>query len=162
MARLLIKTKGLEQRTLELRPGVNRIGRDANCDFSIEEDTVSSTHCEIIVAEGGVTVRDCGSTNGTRINNGDPIKEARLFPGQTLQLGYVELFVENTDVKIPTPVIPPAAKIEARPTPAPEKSEVKIPAAVNTEAKVPAPVKIEAAAPIQEKIETKVPVTHKP
>ena len=43
MARLLIKTEGLENRTLELRLGVNRVGRDPDCDFPIDHPTVSST-----------------------------------------------------------------------------------------------------------------------
>ena len=31
MARLLIKTEGLENQTLELRFGTNRVGRDPDC-----------------------------------------------------------------------------------------------------------------------------------
>jgi hypothetical protein len=47
-------------------------------------------------------IRDCNSTNGTFVN-GKPVKEARLLPGQTVQVGDVELFVENTEVKVAIP-----------------------------------------------------------
>ena len=41
MARLLIKMEGLENRTLELRFGVNHVGRDPDCDFPIDHPAVS-------------------------------------------------------------------------------------------------------------------------
>lgn len=149
MARLLIKSKGFENQALELRPGVNRIGRDAGCDFPISEDTVSSFHCEIVVAASGVTLRDNHSTNGTRVN-GEPVQEAQLRAGETLLLGHVELFVENTEFKIPAPVIatpmPPltvveAPKVPAIPVPAREKFATPVPAPLATEVKLPPPTK---------------------
>ncbi len=102
MARLLIKTEGLEDRTFELRLGINRVGRDPGCDFPIEHSTVSSMHCELVLSNDGVMIRDCNSTNGTFVN-GEPVKEAWLRAGQTVNLGDVELFVENTDVKVTIP-----------------------------------------------------------
>ena len=102
MARLLIKTGDLIGRTLELRLGVNHVGRDPGCDFPIEHSTVSLMHCELVLSNDGVTIRDCNSTNGTFVN-GEPVKEAKLLPGQTVRLGDVELFVENTDVKVSIP-----------------------------------------------------------
>jgi FHA domain len=102
MARLLIKTEGLENRTLELRLGVNRVGRNPDCDFPIGHPTVSANHCELVVTDAGVMLRDCNSTNGTFLN-GDPVREAWLLPGQSVKLGDVELFVENTDVNIAIP-----------------------------------------------------------
>jgi hypothetical protein len=102
MARLLIKTEGLENRTLELRLGVNRVGRDPDCDFPIAHPSVSTNHCELVVTDVGVMLRDCNSTNGTFLN-GDPVREAWLLPGQEVKLGDVELFVENTEVNIEIP-----------------------------------------------------------
>jgi pSer/pThr/pTyr-binding forkhead associated (FHA) protein len=102
MARLLIKTDGLENRTLELRLGTNHVGRDPDCDFPIEHSTVSSVHCELVLSNDGVLICDCDSTNGTFVN-GEPVKEAWLRAGQTVQLGNVELFVESTDVTISIP-----------------------------------------------------------
>lgn len=103
MARLQIKTAGLDNQVLELRPGINRVGRSPDCDFSIDHPTVSTLHCELILSTDGVILRDCGSTNGSFIN-GDPIKEeARLLPGQTVTLGDVELFVESTEAHVVIP-----------------------------------------------------------
>ena len=102
MAKLLIKTEGLENRTLELRFGVNHVGRDPESDFSIDHPTVSTSHCELVLSAEGVLLRDCDSTNGTFVN-GDPIKEAWLLPGQTVNLGDVELFVESTEINISIP-----------------------------------------------------------
>jgi pSer/pThr/pTyr-binding forkhead associated (FHA) protein len=102
MARLLIKTEGVEQSALELRLGVNHIGRNPDCDFPISHSTVSSNHCEVIVSADGVKLRDCGSTNGTFVN-GDAVREMWLMPGQEIKLGDVELFVENTDVNVAIP-----------------------------------------------------------
>ncbi|MGA2853357.1 MAG: FHA domain-containing protein [Verrucomicrobiota bacterium] len=102
MARLLIKTEGLENRTLELRLGVNHIGRDPDCEFCIDHPTVSSRHCEMSLTTDGVYLHDCDSTNGTFVN-GEPVMEAWLDPGQTVHLGDVELFVENTDANVAIP-----------------------------------------------------------
>lgn len=102
MARLLIKTAGLGNQALELRPGVTRVGRAPDCDFLIDHPTVSTIHCEFILTADGVILRDCNSTNGSFVN-GDPIREARLLPGQTVILGEVELFVESTEANVSIP-----------------------------------------------------------
>ena len=102
MARLLIKTDGLENQTLELRLGVNHVGRDPDCDFPIAHPSVSALHCELVLSNDGVLIHDCGSTNGTFVN-GEGIKDAWLRAGQTVQLGEVKLFVENTDIAIAIP-----------------------------------------------------------
>jgi hypothetical protein len=102
MARLLIKTEGLENRVLELRLGVNRVGRDSECEFCIEHPTVSSLHCEITLSNDGVYIRDCNSTNGTFVNE-KPIMEAWLDAGQQVHIGDVELLVESTDANVAIP-----------------------------------------------------------
>lgn len=102
MARLLIKTDGLENQTLELRFGVNHVGRDPACDFTIAHPSVSALHCELVLSNDGVQIHDCDSTNGTFVN-GEGVKDAWLRAGQTVQLGEVTLFVENTDIAITIP-----------------------------------------------------------
>jgi hypothetical protein len=102
MARLLIKTEGLDERALDLRLGVNRVGRDPDGEICIEHPTISSLHCELALTNDGVYVRDCNSTNGTFVN-GEPVMEMWLDPGQILKLGDVELLVESTDAKIAIP-----------------------------------------------------------
>jgi pSer/pThr/pTyr-binding forkhead associated (FHA) protein len=102
MAKLLIKTAGFESQALELRPGINRVGRSPDSDFIINHSTVSTNHCEFILSAEGVIFRDCSSTNGSCIN-GEPTREARLLPGQTVTIGDVELFVESTEANVVIP-----------------------------------------------------------
>ncbi len=104
MARLLVKTEGLKLRSLELRLGVNRVGRDPDADFTLTHPSVSFTHCELIVSHDGVFLRDCDSTNGTFVNN-ELVKAAHLHPNQAVRLGDIELTVESTDVTIAIPKI---------------------------------------------------------
>jgi len=102
MAKLLIKSDGFRSKIIELNLGVNRFGRVPGNDFQIEHPTISAKHCEIVLGDGELIVRDCGSTNGTFVD-GEPIGQARLSAGQILRLGDVELLVESTDVKIAIP-----------------------------------------------------------
>jgi hypothetical protein len=102
MARLLVKTDGIGLQALVLRLGVNRVGRDPECEFCLDHPTISTLHCELALSNDGVYIRDCQSTNGTFIN-GQPIMEAWLDAGQNLRLGDVELFVESTEANIAIP-----------------------------------------------------------
>jgi hypothetical protein len=104
MARLLVKTEGLGLNTLELRLGVNRVGRDPKNDFPIGHPTVSTHHAELILSADGVVLHDCQSTNGTFVNN-QPVSETWLEPGQQVRFGNVELVVESTEASIAIPVI---------------------------------------------------------
>src|ERR1700752_1332185 len=98
MARLVVKTNGVQHQVIELRLGVNRLGRSPDNDFRIEHPTISAFHCEIQLGDGVLFLRDCNSTNGTFVE-GQPVKEAQLITGQNFAIGDVELLVENTDVK---------------------------------------------------------------
>ena len=102
MAKLIIKTQGVESRVLELYLGVNRIGRSPGNHFQVEHPTVSTTHCELVQGADGVLLRDCNSTNGTFVN-GERVQQATLHAGQTVHLGDVELFVETTEVVVAIP-----------------------------------------------------------
>lgn len=110
MAKLQFKTSGFEERAIELRPGKNRLGRAPDSDILIEDPTVSSTHCELVLGCNQLSVRDCCSTNGTFVD-GTAVGEAKLFAGQILRLGDVELLVKDTEVpiSIPTFKVPVAA-----------------------------------------------------
>src|SRR5262245_14504881 len=90
MPRLLIKSSGASAQWIELKAGLNRLGRSPANDIQIHAATVSARHCEISVVDDSVTVRDCGSTNGTFIDH-HPVSEAILLAGQVLQVGEIEL-----------------------------------------------------------------------
>jgi hypothetical protein len=81
-------------RRIELKPGVNRLGRSPNNDFLIDDPSVSGTHCQIVVERGTVLVRDLGSTNGTFVDQVS-VQEVVLQSGQTLRLGCVEMVLES-------------------------------------------------------------------
>jgi pSer/pThr/pTyr-binding forkhead associated (FHA) protein len=102
MARLSVKTDGLNARLIDLKLGANRVGRHPDNDFSIEHPTISSVHCELVLMDSGVLLRDLESTNGTFVNN-QPVREIQLSPGQIVRLGDVELLVETTDATIEIP-----------------------------------------------------------
>ena len=114
MARLLIKTEGLEQRALELRMGLNHVGRDPDCEIQLDHPTVSSRHCELALTDDGVYAHDCGSTNGTFLN-GARILESWLEVGQILRLGDVELLVESTEARFAIPQFKRPSQIAAPP-----------------------------------------------
>jgi hypothetical protein len=102
MAKLIIQSAGFDNQVINLNLGVNRFGRSPGNDFVVEHATISSKHCEIALSEGQVIVRDCGSTNGTYIND-QPVMEAELSEGQILRLGDVDFLVESTEIKIAIP-----------------------------------------------------------
>lgn len=102
MARLVIKTAGVGSQLIELKMGKNRVGRSPATDFPISHPTVSGLHCELLLTDGAVIIRDLESTNGTFVD-GRPVREASLSSGQTIRLGDVELVVETTEVTVAIP-----------------------------------------------------------
>src|ERR1700754_3371113 len=102
MARLSVKTDGLNAKLIDLKLGANRIGRHPDNDFAIDHSTISSVHCEMVLHDGGVLLRDLESTNGTFVND-EQVREMQLAVGQVVRLGDVELLVESTDAKISIP-----------------------------------------------------------
>jgi pSer/pThr/pTyr-binding forkhead associated (FHA) protein len=103
MARLVIKSEGREQ-VIELKLGVNRLGRSPDADLQVIHSTISAFHCELELDRGELIIRDCESTNGTFVD-GEPINQARVMAGQTFAVGDVEIFVESTDVNVAIPKI---------------------------------------------------------
>ena len=115
MARLLVKTEGLGLQAIELRMGVNHVGRSRDCEICLPHTTVSSQHAELALSHDGVYLRDLNSTNGTFLN-GEPVAESWLQPGHEIRFGDVELAVESTDALIAIPDLqqgepPPAAPV---------------------------------------------------
>ncbi|MCX7722998.1 MAG: FHA domain-containing protein [Verrucomicrobiae bacterium] len=101
-ARLVIQDSNGAAQVIQLKKGLNRLGRSAANDFVIVDPSVSRLHCEIEVRDDGMFVRDLDSSNGTFVD-GQPVSRAQLHPGQTLQLGSVRMIVEQA----PEPVCEP-------------------------------------------------------
>jgi hypothetical protein len=102
MARLIVQTDGLGLQAIELRLGVNRVGRHTDCEVCLPHTTVSGNHAELALSHDGVYLRDLNSTNGTFLN-GQPVAESWLAVGNKIKFGDVELTVESTDAHIAIP-----------------------------------------------------------
>lgn len=92
-ARLLITSGPLEGREYLISKLPFTIGSGLSNDLSIAEPTVSRHHCEIISdGQGGLVIKDLGSTNGTSIE-GVKVSSARLGPNTEVQLGHTRMIV---------------------------------------------------------------------
>src|SRR5262249_17671380 len=74
------------------------LGRSAECDFVIQDPTVSRQHAEIVVDNGSVSIRDLGSRNGTYVDDEKAAAIQAVRCGQRLRLGNVS-FVLTTPAK---------------------------------------------------------------
>ncbi|HTW91853.1 MAG TPA: FHA domain-containing protein [bacterium] len=70
------------------------IGRDADCDITLNEATVSRKHARIQFIENKLTVVDVGSRSGTRVNGKLIDKPTQLKDGDRIQLGEASLEIE--------------------------------------------------------------------
>ena len=69
------------------------IGRLADCDVVLSDDSVSRRHAELRRQGGEVVLVDLGSTNGTKVN-GATVKERRLTDGDLISIGTTQLRFE--------------------------------------------------------------------
>lgn len=83
---------GAEAQVFRLLPGNARtVGRATGADFIVDAALVSRVHCRVTALPSGeLEVTDLESTNGTFVN-GKRVEQARLAPGDRIQLGRIEL-----------------------------------------------------------------------
>jgi hypothetical protein len=75
--------------------GLTTVGRKPGNTLQILDNSVSGSHAQLSADPSGLTVKDTGSTNGTRVN-GERVIEKRLAHGDALVFGTVELrFVDS-------------------------------------------------------------------
>jgi hypothetical protein len=135
--RLLVNPGTSSAWEISLKPGVNRIGRGADNDFTINHQSVSTHHVEITVTAQGVRLRDLGSTNGTFVNR-TPVTEVELASGQHVQFGAVDLMFEGGAVAAAP--IPVARATHPQPTAAPAGLRINRPLAESHANPAPAAV----------------------
>ncbi len=75
----------------ELGGPISSIGRDASCDVSVPDSSVSRRHAQVIRQASGIYVQDLDSQNGTRLNGEVLSAPAPLHEGDVLQVGEVNL-----------------------------------------------------------------------
>src|SRR5512140_2899526 len=91
--------------SFELAPtGTLVCGRAVTSDLAIVDPTVSRHHADLPVGDGGIEVRDVGSSNGTFVN-GVRIEQSFVVPGDTLTIGKVAFTVQEV---ASMPSAPPA------------------------------------------------------
>jgi adenylate cyclase len=62
------------------------IGRRESCDICMRFPNISGLHCELIFRDGYWYIRDCGSTNGIKVN-GARVQEKLLHPRDEISIG---------------------------------------------------------------------------
>lgn len=100
MLKVRNKSAGLAAQLIHLKAGPNRFGRSSTNDFQIDHPSISSNHCQLILENGSVRIRDVSSTNGTFID-GKRVNDAVLKPGQSFWLGGIELILEPAVGDVP-------------------------------------------------------------
>ena len=77
------------------------IGRLADNDVSIDDDSISSRHAEIFGVEGATVLRDLDSTNGTFLNREQITGEHPLVEGDEIYFGGVRtVFMEPSGAEM--------------------------------------------------------------
>ena len=83
-----IETQGRQYPVL---PNGLRAGRGQENSIVLNDDQVSRHHATLWVAQGGVFIRDEGSTNGTYVNGRGIVGAVPLRPGDQIQIGRTTL-----------------------------------------------------------------------
>ncbi|HEY3261651.1 MAG TPA: DUF3662 and FHA domain-containing protein [Pseudonocardiaceae bacterium] len=77
-------------RSYQLTPGANVIGRGQDAQFRLPDTGVSRRHLEISWDGHGAILSDLGSTNGTTVN-GQPVQTWQLGDGDVIRVGHSSL-----------------------------------------------------------------------
>lgn len=99
MAVLIGMSADVKGRTIEIESAGLTIGRKEGNTVVIDSSSVSGQHCEIVLEGGQCTLRDLGSTNGTRVN-GEDVTEQVLAPHDIVQIGFVDFVFNDEDIPL--------------------------------------------------------------
>jgi predicted component of type VI protein secretion system len=94
--RLIVTNEGFEHQSCPLLDGTWKVGRSHDCHLIIKDDSVSAVHCDLLVYGREVIVRECGSRNGTFVDNVRLGGQMGLNHGQFLRVGRIimQLLIE--------------------------------------------------------------------
>jgi hypothetical protein len=85
-ASLLIHEGGSAPRTVRIAGGTVTIGRLPECEVVVRDPGASRRHAQIREQDGGWTLTDLGSTNGTQLN-GQVVQQRGLVDGDRITIG---------------------------------------------------------------------------
>jgi diguanylate cyclase (GGDEF)-like protein len=93
----LVVMKGRDTgKHFEISRPESRIGRSSQMEVTIDDDLISRQHCVILHSNGGFTLEDCRSKNGTFVD-GRKADRATITPTSSIQLGRTLLKIEYKD-----------------------------------------------------------------
>jgi S-DNA-T family DNA segregation ATPase FtsK/SpoIIIE len=94
-----------------LGAGTQTVGRSSNADHQINDSEISRIHLRVKVKRKRVTVRDAGSSNGSRLEGRPLARAKRLKPGAHLGIGnsLLTLSARNPEHEPLPPAAPAAA-----------------------------------------------------
>ncbi len=81
-----------------LEPGESIIGRDPGAAVFIDDQSISRRHARIHVSDGGPTIEDLGSKNGTFVGERKVESPLSLSDGDTIKVGFVVLTIRIFDL----------------------------------------------------------------
>src|SRR5437016_73361 len=106
----LLSTTG--EQSIDLQPGRTIVvGRAVTSDVPIYDPTISRRHAEVALTDGGVKVKDVGSSNGTFLN-GARITEAIAAENDVITFGKVAFRVKEVSAPVVRPQIVPSVSAE--------------------------------------------------
>lgn len=129
LVHVVLRATSTNQR-FDVRAKSVKIGRSPECNIQIPPEqgaSVSRVHCEITIHEGGVTVRDVGSRNGTfvngkRIESPHPSKKSDLIMlgsgGPTFSVEDLHIVKDQPQAEGTEPTPPEAKPVRASAAPA--------------------------------------------
>jgi len=86
----IVATSGkYADQTFKLKPSRTLIGTGADCDVKVEDQFMSSHHCEVRFENGNFKLCDLGSTNGIVVND-KKVREHELVDNDQFRLGRTE------------------------------------------------------------------------
>lgn len=94
MIRLVFISSGGPDQSCELPDGTFTVGRTVNNSLRIQEESVSGRHCELLVYGSELIVRECGSRNGTYVDNVRVQGQCGVRNGQIIRFGRVAAGVQ--------------------------------------------------------------------
>ena len=99
MANLIGLSGEFQNREYPLENAEVTIGRKSDNIILLDNPVVSSHHCVLTCEDGAFTIRDLGSTNGTRVNSRDVRDEGvELHSKDLIQIGGLEFLFEAPEL----------------------------------------------------------------